>query len=59
MEQFNKIKKLLEEYPDTDELFDVLDVDLYDVVEHLIVNGLVVLPPWLEDMEDPNEEYED
>lgn len=52
----SKVRELLEAYPDLDELFDVLDIPVEDVIEFLLENGLVVLPPWLGDT--PSEEDE-
>ena len=39
---------LIEMYPDTDELFDVLDIELVDVIEILIRGGHVRLPDYIE-----------
>lgn len=39
-------------YPDLDELFDVLDIDIEDVIEILLDGGHVQLPPFLEGLKD-------
>ena len=45
MEQ--QIDMLLELYPDRDELFDVLDIELSRVIEILLKGGHVSLPDFL------------
>lgn len=54
MEQ--KIDMLLDLYPDLDELFEVLDITPYRVVEILLKGGHVDLPPYMEDEEVPQVE---
>lgn len=53
----NEVTELLELYPDLEELFEVLDITPQEVIEHLLENGLVELPPFLE-REFDEEEYE-
>lgn len=45
----DKVEMLLEVYEDLEELFEVLDITPYEVVNHLIKHGLVALPPFLDD----------
>lgn len=52
----NKVAELLEQYPDLEELFEVLDIPLEEVITCLLQQGLVVLPPWLEDLEEDEDE---
>lgn len=42
-----EIKELLELYS-TEEVFDILDITVEEVLEHLLEGGFVVLPPFLE-----------
>lgn len=42
-----EIKELLELYS-TEEVFDILDITIEEVLEHLLEGGFVVLPPFLE-----------
>lgn len=51
-----EVKELLEVYPDLDELFDVLDITVQEVIEHLLEAGLVKLPPFLERYDDGTDE---
>ena len=44
-----KIDILLELYPDLDELFESLDITPFEVLRILLIQGHVVLPPFLED----------
>ncbi len=46
MEQ--KIDMLLELYPDLDELFDVLDIEISDVLAILVKGGHVKIPEYIE-----------
>lgn len=39
---------LIEMYPDTDELFDVLDIELVNVIEILVRGGHVKIPEYIE-----------
>lgn len=48
---FDPISRLLDLYS-LEEVFDILDIEPYDVVAHLLQAGLVVLPPFLNDSND-------
>ena len=48
-----EIDTLLEVYPDLDDLFEVLDITPFEVVEILLRIGRISLPPFLsEEVED-------
>ena len=53
----DKVEILLEVL-DLDEVFEVLDITPYEVITILLSNGLVTLPPFLEDYDGPDEEQE-
>lgn len=44
----DQIRELIELYPDLEELFEVLDITVQEVIEHLLEHGMVQLPPFLE-----------
>jgi hypothetical protein len=44
---------------DLDEVFDVLDITPYEVVKILLREGLVTLPPFLEEFEDGTAEEQE
>ena len=52
----NKIDHLLEIHPDLEELFEVLDITPYVVIKILLEGGHVVMPEYLLDR---NEEDDD
>lgn len=43
-----RIRMLIDLYPDLDELFDVLDIEIEEVIEILIRGGHVKLPEYVE-----------
>jgi hypothetical protein len=45
-----KIDMLIKLYPDLDELFDILDIDLHDVIAILVRGGHVKLPDYVENI---------
>ncbi len=47
----DKVEILLDTL-DLEEIFEVLEITPYEVLTHLLENGLVSLPPFLEEYED-------
>lgn len=47
----DKVELLLETL-DLEEVFEILDISPYEVVQYLLDHGVVVLPPFLDEYED-------
>jgi len=54
----DKVELLLETL-DLDEIFEVLDITPYEVLTILLKEGLVTLPPFLEEFEDGTAEEQE
>ena len=55
----NRVRELLEAYDgDLDAVFDVLEIEVEEVINILLQGGHAVLPPWLDDDDVEVEEIE-